>query len=79
MDQYEIGALSDAYYEHYKEGWEKVRTIAHVIMSSQSTKPLKPKDVLKFAWDDEQNETVDKKKKETPEEAKERLRKKFKK
>lgn len=53
MQPYEVSCLVDSFYENYKNGWEQTRTIAHSVISSQSTKPIKPVDVLRFGWDDE--------------------------
>lgn len=49
----EIEVVIEAYEEEFRNDWEKTRTLAHSIISSQSTKAVKPEDVLKFQWDDE--------------------------
>ena len=53
MTQYEMGIVMKHYFEQYKDNWEKVRSTNHAIISSQSTKSIKPKDVLPFPWDDD--------------------------
>jgi len=53
MTPEEVSAVSDAYYEKYKERWEMMRLTNHAIISSQSTKPVKVTDIMKFAWDED--------------------------
>jgi len=53
MTPEEVEAVSAAYYENYKERWEQVRMVNHAIISSQSSKPIKITDVMKFAWDED--------------------------
>ena len=47
----EIESLISAYEDEFRDGWEKTRTISHAIISSQSSKPISPEEVLKFDWD----------------------------
>jgi hypothetical protein len=50
---FEIEAIIDAEYEKFKDQWEQTRFIAYIMAQTQSTKSLKPQDILKFAWDGE--------------------------
>lgn len=53
MTPKEVSALMDAYYEEHKERWEMLRLVNHATISSQSSKPVKPTDIMKFVWDNE--------------------------
>lgn len=53
MSEYEMSIVMKQYYEQYRDGWEKVRLTNHAVISSQSSKPIQPRDVLPFPWDDE--------------------------
>ena len=48
---YCMNKIMDAYYENYKNDWEKTRYLAYIIAQVNSTKTIKPTDVLKFSWD----------------------------
>lgn len=64
MTDYEISIIMEHSFEQYKDGWEKIRSTNHAIISSQSTKPVQPKDVLPFPWDkDENGNDIEKKEK----------------
>jgi len=56
MSNDEVGFLSESYFKAYKDKWEMLRLNNHAIISSQSTKKVKPEDVLKFGWDNESKE-----------------------
>lgn len=56
----EVNALVDSYDEDFRNGWEQIRTLAHAVIASQSSKPVKPEDVLKFEWDKEQTKSTTK-------------------
>lgn len=51
MSELEMQAVIDAYFEDFKDNWEKTRTLVHSTFSVYSGKPLKHTDVLEFAWD----------------------------
>jgi len=53
MSVEEVSYLSDAYYKAYKEKWEMLRLQNHAVVATQSTKPIKPVDIMKFEWDHE--------------------------
>ena len=72
MTEKEVVAISNAYYDEYKDRWERTRSTNHAIISSQSTKPVKMEDVLPLPWDDESSNKRGNKPKE---EDMERLRK----
>lgn len=65
---YEINALMRNIYRKNKESWEQTRMICYTTVQSQSTKKLKPTDILAFPWDNDNkksdtsisNEDVDK-------------------
>ena len=39
-----------------KDSWEQARLISYIIAQTNSTKKLKPQDILKFSWDSENND-----------------------
>lgn len=59
MKPYEIGPMLDTYYKRNNTGWEQTRTIAYVIAQVNSTKKLKPTDILSFPWDEENTKTTE--------------------
>jgi len=77
MSPEEVGYLSTTFYKDYKESWEKVRLQNHAILASQSAKPLKPTDIMKFDWDNETG-SKDEKAVENPDETRRRIRDKYK-
>jgi hypothetical protein len=46
-------AIMGAKNETFKNNWEQTRAIMHVVAASQSSKPIKPSDVLPLPWDKE--------------------------
>lgn len=59
---YEIEPLVSNIHKRNKESWEQTRFISYIIAQVNSTKKLKPTDILSFNWDemkdDQQSETV---------------------
>lgn len=55
MQGYEVEALLNGHFEHYKNTWEQVRMLCYITAQCQSTKPIKPQDILQFGWDNESN------------------------
>ena len=51
MSGFEVEALLNGHFEHYKNTWEQVRMLCYITAQCQSTKPIKPQDILSFAWD----------------------------
>ncbi len=51
MQTYELPPLINNLYRKDKESWEQARLVAYVIAQSNSTKRLKPTDILSFNWD----------------------------
>lgn len=60
MEFYEIDALIDHFYLSHKEGWEQARMISYVIAQSNSTKKIRPTDLIQFPWDKMELESTDK-------------------
>lgn len=58
MQLYEAKALLK--YEHYssRDSWEQSRLVAYVMAQVNSTKKLKPTDIMKFAWDGEEHADI---------------------
>ncbi len=54
MTYFEVDILLKQYFSNYKNGWEQTRFISYIQASCNSTKPLKPTDIIKFGWDIEE-------------------------
>lgn len=48
---YELSTLLKNITKKNKESWEQARMISYVIAQTNSTKKLKPTDILTFSWD----------------------------
>ena len=55
MQMYEVQPLIQSMHLKYKESWEQSRMISYIMAQVNSTKTLKPTDIIKFAWDEESN------------------------
>jgi len=75
MSQNEVGYLADAWYKEHKERWEMLRLQNHAVISAQSTKPVKPTDIMSFAWDESTNKI--KKNNEDSRAARDRIKRRF--
>lgn len=53
MEFYEINCLLKNIYLKDKESWERARFITYITAQCNSTKTLKPTDIMKFRWDDD--------------------------
>ena len=58
MQSYEIVALLDQAWRRERAAWERARFIAYVTAQCQSSKPMKPDDVMAFPWDGKDDEDV---------------------
>lgn len=58
---YELNEILKNYQYHFRNEFEQTRIISYVIAQSNSTKKLKSTDVLKFEWDNTDNEDTEKK------------------
>lgn len=78
MNQFELEAILNQYFNQYKNQWEQVRFISYVTASCQSTKQLAPQDIIKFDWEKEVEkvspEEIEKRKKELLDFATERIK-----
>lgn len=45
--------FADSLEDAEREEWERTRFLAYSVFQSQSTKKLKPTDIIKFKWDNE--------------------------
>lgn len=50
---YEIEPLISNIHKKNKESWEQARLISYVMVQCNSSKKLKPTDIIKFCWDEE--------------------------
>lgn len=66
MALYELDIMLDCLDNSVKQQWEQSRYICYTTIQSQSTKKLKPEDIMSFKWDkvEEKNTTVTKEEKE---------------
>jgi hypothetical protein len=53
MQMYELEALISCLYQKNRESWEQTRLLAYILAQVNSTKKLKPSDILSFVWDNE--------------------------
>jgi hypothetical protein len=62
MKPYELSIICDSLHLRQKDSWEQARLISYITAQSNSTKKLKPTDIIKFAWEqtDEKQPTVSK-------------------
>lgn len=56
MESYEINALMKYQFLNSKESWEQTRLISYLIAQVNSKKHLELSDIIKFKWDDENEE-----------------------
>ena len=52
MQSYEMDSVIELIEEKNKSEWEQTRFISYIIAQVNSTKKLKPTDILKFNWDE---------------------------
>lgn len=55
---YEIEPLIKSMQEMDKTGWEQTRLISYVMAQCNSSKKLKPTDIIKFSWDNQDYDTA---------------------
>ena len=51
MEWYEVESCLNGLKNKEKNGWEHTRFICYITAQTQSTKKLKPTDILSFEWD----------------------------
>ena len=51
MQMYELEPLINNLHKKDRNSWEQARMIAYVIAQCNSTKKLKPTDIMQFTWD----------------------------
>jgi hypothetical protein len=51
MQMYEVRSIMDYQYYANKDLWECARLIAYIIAQCNSTKKLKPTDIMNFYWE----------------------------
>ena len=58
MQLYEAKALLK--YSDYssRDSWEQSRLVAYLIAQTNSTKKMKPSDIIKFSWDNEEHNGI---------------------
>lgn len=59
MKQYELDAIIKGIENKSKPSWEQARMIMYMVAQCNSTKNLKPTDIMKFTWDEEKKEETD--------------------
>ena len=50
---YELDVLTENLQLSYRQSWEQTRQISYIVAQTQSSKKLKPTDIMKFSWDGE--------------------------
>ena len=69
MNWWELNNVLEAIFENDKDNAENNRLLMYSIFQSQSTKKLKPQDIIKFSWDEETVVEVDESKYMTKDDA----------
>lgn len=62
METWEAAELIAQYDYYQRAEWEQTRTICYLLTQINSTKSLKPSDIIKFKWDtdnDVESEQID--------------------
>lgn len=75
MNWWELNNILESIFENNKDSAENNRLLMYSIFQSQSTKKLKPQDIIKFSWDEETVVEVDKNKYLTKDDALEVIKK----
>lgn len=52
---YEVQPLITSMHLKHRDSWEQSRMIAYIIAQVNSRKKLNPTDIIKFAWDNEED------------------------
>ena len=58
MQMYELEPLISNIHKKNKESWEQTRLLAYITAQANSTKKLKPTDIISFSWDNEVSDTA---------------------
>ena len=58
MQWYEVDSCLNGLENKNKISWEQTRFISYIMAQCNSTKKLKPSDILSFKWDDEQDTSI---------------------
>lgn len=58
MQMYELEPLITNIHKKNKESWEQTRLLAYITAQVNSTKKLKPTDIISFSWDNEVSDTA---------------------
>lgn len=58
MEWYEINAAMKYNYYSCKSGWEQARLIAYMVAQVNSKRTLKMEDIVKFPWEEDDDEPV---------------------
>lgn len=58
MQMYELEPLITNIHKKNKESWEQTRLLAYITAQVNSTKKLKPTDIISFSWDNDTSDTA---------------------
>lgn len=58
MQMYELEPLISNIHKKNKESWEQTRLLAYITAQVNSTKKLKPTDIISFSWDNDTSDTA---------------------
>lgn len=54
MKPYELSIICESLHLRTKDAWEQTRMLSYIMAQVNSKKRLKPTDIIKFAWEKEQ-------------------------
>lgn len=57
MEFYEIDSILEKLHCRHRDSWEQTRMICYVLAQSNSTKSIKPIDIIRFPWDESKLES----------------------
>lgn len=57
MKPYELAIICDSLHLRHKESWEQARMVAYITAQANSSKRLKPSDIITFPWEKENEDT----------------------
>ena len=58
LEEWEIGMLAESLKYAERNEWERTRFLSYITAQCQSTKRMKPTDIIKFPWEKSEQKTT---------------------
>lgn len=58
LEEWEIGILAESLKYAERNEWERTRFLSYITAQCQSTKKMKPTDIIKFPWEKSETKTT---------------------